>query len=292
MQVATSTETKSEERYDANTQIGPTQPQPRFHDGFSRTGTDIPHSAPLLGEHKISKTRRAQPVETNTEHAAAPASQPRSIIISSKDFTDHFTPPDYLIDGVAQRRFLYSMTGNTGAGKTAVALRIAAHVALGEQLGEYEVDKGAVLYFAGENPDDLRMRWMALSEQMPFDRSTIDVHFVVGAEVEISKIKERIEAEVQALGGISLVIVDTSAAYFNCEDCDDENNNVQARKHAAMFRSLTKLPGGPTVLVLAHPTKNVKSDNLLPVSATPCVTYCRRTGNAGRSRAQKLKVPT
>jgi hypothetical protein len=59
-----------------------------------------------------------------------------------------------------------------------------------------------VLYFAGENPDDLRMRWIALSEQMNFNRDTIDVHFVVGADKEISKIAHQIEMEVSALGGV------------------------------------------------------------------------------------------
>jgi hypothetical protein len=52
-------------------------------------------------------------------------------IKSSKDFITNFVPPDYLIDGLLQQEFLYSNTGATGAGKTAVTLRLAASVALG-----------------------------------------------------------------------------------------------------------------------------------------------------------------
>jgi hypothetical protein len=38
-------------------------------------------------------------------------------IVSSKDFVADFEPPDYLIDGVVMRRFLYSLTGRTGKTK-------------------------------------------------------------------------------------------------------------------------------------------------------------------------------
>ncbi len=236
--------------------------QPRLYYSVSREATDIQTTSapsPQSESHRTHETQRGNVVSLPSAELT-----PQPLILTSKAFTDGFVPPDYLIDGVVQRRFLYSLTGNNGAGKTAIALRIAAHVALGRPIGEYAVEKGRVLYFAGENPDDLRMRWIALSEHLDFDRTAIDVHFVDGADKEIAKVRDQIAREVAALDGVSLVVVDTSAAYFNCDECDDENDNVQAGKHARMFRSLTSLPGGPSVLVLAHPPKNAKSDNLLP----------------------------
>jgi hypothetical protein len=44
---------------------------------------------------------------------------------SQADFLKGFVPPDYIVDGVLQRRFIYSMTGRTGGGKTAIALALA-----------------------------------------------------------------------------------------------------------------------------------------------------------------------
>jgi hypothetical protein len=74
--------------------------------------------------------------------------------------------------------------------------------------------------------------------------------------------KVEIAKQVDKLGGVALVIIDTSAAYF---EGDDENNNVQAGHYARMQRSLIKsLPGGPTILALCHPVKNATDDNLLP----------------------------
>ncbi|RXG85350.1 AAA family ATPase [Bradyrhizobium zhanjiangense] len=188
------------------------------------------------------------------------AEVPQRLIKSSAQFLEGFTPPDYLIDGLVQRRFLYSVTAPTGHGKTAVALLISAHKALGLPIGKHEVDPGRVLYFAGENPDDVRMRWIALSERMGFDPKTIDVHFLEGT-FKVSELVARIKQEVADLGGVSLIVVDTSAAYF---EGDEENGNVQAGTHARLFRQLLKFPGEPCALILCHPVKNAQQDSLLP----------------------------
>src|SRR5262249_139592 len=50
------------------------------------------------------------------------ARSPPLLMQSSTEFITNFVPPDYLIDGLIQRRFIYSMTGPTGEGKTSVVL--------------------------------------------------------------------------------------------------------------------------------------------------------------------------
>jgi AAA domain-containing protein len=182
------------------------------------------------------------------------------LILSSADFLAGFVPPDYLIDGLVQKRFCYSMTAPTGSGKTAVALLFAASTALGRPIGEYQVEKGRVLYLAGENPDDVRMRWLAMADSMKFDPASIDVHFLPGV-FKLSEIAGRIRSEAEKIGDLSLVIVDTSAAYY---EGDDENANVQMGVHARRMRSLVTLPGEPCVLVACHPVKNAAADNMQP----------------------------
>jgi AAA domain len=116
------------------------------------------------------------------------------------------------------------------------------------------------ILFAGENPVDVQMRWIALAQQMDFDVDRIDVHFIPGT-FKISELREQIQKEAEAVGDFTLVIIDTSAAYF---EGDEENNNRQAAEHARRFRGLTKMPGGPCVLVACHPVKNATDDNLVP----------------------------
>jgi hypothetical protein len=182
------------------------------------------------------------------------------LIQSSSEFISGFVPPDYILDGILQRRFIYSVTGRTGSGKTAVILMIAASVALGRSIGTQDAHKGRVLYLAGENPDDIRMRWIAMSQQMDFDTDAIDVHFIPGT-FKISAMMARIEQEAKQVGPFEMVVVDTSAAFF---EGDDENSNAQQGAHARRLRGLVTLPGGPCVVVAAHPPKNAGLDNLQP----------------------------
>ena len=192
--------------------------------------------------------------------AVEPPETTRPLIQSSADFVKGFVPPDYLIDGILQRRFFYSMTGRTGGGKTAVALLFTAHIALDRMLGKLEVTRGRGLYFAGENADDVRMRWIAMAQHLDFDINTIPVDFIPGV-FKISQLAGRIAQEVNERGEVALVVIDTSAAYF---EGDDENNNAQQGAHARRLRSLVNLLGGPCVLALTHPVKNAAPDNLIP----------------------------
>ena len=202
----------------------------------------------------------AEEVKTADDDGAKKQEQKdQRIVQSSAEFTKNYIAPDYLIDGLLQRRYCYSLTARTGAGKTALVLLFAAHVGLGLPLGDRDVDRGRVLIFAGENPDDVRGRWIAMAQQMDFDIETINVHFMPG-RFKITKLIERIRIEMEALGGASLLIIDTSAAYF---EGDNENDNVQLGQHASQMREL-RIPGGPCTIINCHPTKNAADDNLIP----------------------------
>ncbi|MBN7759981.1 AAA family ATPase [Nitratireductor aquibiodomus] len=181
-------------------------------------------------------------------------------LISSGDFVRGFVPPDYLLDGVIQSGFLYSITGQTGSGKTAVALLLCACVALGISFAGRETKRGRVFYFAGENPDDVKMRWIGLCHELGLNPDEVDVHFVEGV-FSIEEFAGHIDEKAEALGGVSLVVIDTTAAYFLGED---ENSNTQMGAYARLLRKLTRLPGAPTILTASHPVKAAQADNLLP----------------------------
>ena len=180
------------------------------------------NNAPLVNSRPpaLAIQKRTKAAHTHKRRSSLGKLPQRFQFLSSKEFTQGFVAPDYLIDGVMQRSFFYSLTGATGGGKTAIALVLAAHIALGRPLGGAEVTQGRVLYLAGENSDDLRMRWIAMSEHEQFDSNNIDVHFL-DARISISKSLKRLTAKVEELGGVSLIIIDTSAAYFEGKDEND-----------------------------------------------------------------------
>jgi AAA domain len=165
-----------------------------------------------------------------------------------------------VLDGILQRRFCYSFTGKTGAGKTAILLRTSAHVWLSQLLGEREVAQERVLYFAGENPTDIQMRWIALAQQMGFDINAIGALHPRDIQ-NLGAPRAHPERGREGRRDFTLVNVDTSAAYF---EGDNENDNRQQGEHARRLRGLTTMPGGPCLIVACHPPKNAGDDNLQP----------------------------
>jgi hypothetical protein len=220
-----------------------------------------------ISEHVYAQSYPRKYAEKQVADAKAkiePTAQaPPLPIQSSAEFVSNFTPPDYLIDGLLQRRFVYSMTGPTGEGKTSVVLLIALHVARGLALDGREIDKGKVLFLAGENPDDVRMRWIRQLDYAGVDPKDVDVCFVPGSfAISDTAMRDRIVAANEEHGPFDLITVDTSVAFFTG---DDENVNIQMLAHAKMLRGLIKLiSGNPTVLVTSHPVKNFTRENMLP----------------------------
>ena len=241
-------------------------------DHVQRTLRNILADRQALGERKTNMDQTTATSEADIfppdrsrpdlKVAAESDGGPKNLIVSITDFLAGFVAPDYLLDGILQRQFIYSLTAQTGHGKTALALLIARLIGGSKSnaaLGKHAADKGRVVYFAGENPDDLRMRVIG-DENLHNDKDA-RISFIPGT-FSIEAMRARIEAEVKHLGGVDLIIVDTSAAYFNGKD---ELSNTEMGTHARMLRTLTTLPGGPCVLVLCHPVKHVtEPSQLLP----------------------------
>lgn len=208
--------------------------------------------------NRFTATKGARLAPAPTIDAVLPA------ILSKRQFLDGFIPPDYLVDGILQRGYVYSLTAATGHGKTALALLVARLVGQGGgHLGSHQVDAGNVIYFAGENPADLQARIIGDDAVSKRENALEDkVTFVPGV-FNISDMRAKIEAEAKDHGiGLDLVVTDTSAAYFLGRD---ELSNTEMGDHARLLRTLTTLPGRPTVLVLCHPIKHAaEPSQLLP----------------------------
>jgi hypothetical protein len=193
--------------------------------------------------------------------------KPLPVIQPAKVFVCSFTPPAYLIDGILQRGYLYSLTARTGHGKTAIAMYMAQAIARGLPMHGRPVKSGTVLLLAGENPDDIKARLLVLADAYGFEAEQLKMSFVAGV-INIEAQLPAIEAAAKEMGDLVLVVVDTAAAYFLG---DDANSNSQQGAYARLLRRLTFLPGKPAVLVNCHPIKNAGQDNLLPMGGSAFV---------------------
>jgi hypothetical protein len=180
------------------------------------------------------------------------------------DFLAAFEPIAYALDGIMRSGSLYTLTARTGTGKTAfnVILALAVVTGEGKRLLGRDVEQGRVLYVALENPDDVRMRFLAACYLLNIDSSLLDGRLEIlphGRKAEDICADMACERE-----QYRIVIVDTFAAHF---DGKDVNNNSEVIAFVRRYRPMTQLPGRPTVLVSAHPVKGASDDNLIPYGA-------------------------
>ena len=195
------------------------------------------------------------------QYAAKPTSGP--FFKTAAAFCAELAPISYAIEPMIRKATLYTATAKTGSGKTAFAVVATLAVATGRSdiLG-LEVEQGRVVYCSFENPDDVRMRLLVAAHIYGIDLNELGDEIIVrDARLPPEILIEQLAADAEMRGPFTFVVIDTFAAAF---DCKDINSNVDAGEFTRRLRPLTRLPGAPAVIVLAHPVKNASADNLVP----------------------------
>lgn len=185
-------------------------------------------------------------------------------LITGADFLSGVQPPSYVLEPILQRGQIAALTALTNHGKSAVTYLFALMVALGQSYPHLKARKGRVLLMFGENADNAAIQFLATCQYYGVPLEVLRDCIVVyrfNKPIRQALIEIFNEARDGAWGEFALVIVDTSAAYF---DGEDENSNAALREHAAMQRTLTRLPGHPAALTNCHPTKKASKDDLVP----------------------------
>ncbi len=178
-------------------------------------------------------------------------------IQTTAEFVGEWAAKPFVLKPILEQGRLYTATGPTGTGKTAIALLMALSIARGQELAGRRVRQCDVLFLAGENHEDVRTRWLTMLKLEGIDPDTVGVHFV-GGRFSIEGHFETVKAHLEQ-HATGLVIVDTLQAFF---DGDDSNSNEQMKALAHVLRRIANL--GPAVLVPAHPVKSVSRDRNVP----------------------------
>jgi hypothetical protein len=181
------------------------------------------------------------------------------------EFLAEYKPLRYVVEPLLAAEGVYTLTGPTGHAKTSFLVIAALAVVTGRQdLLGLEVSAGRVAYLSFENPNDVRMRFGVAAHRLGIDPGVIDKALMI-LDYRISP--EEVAKELKTLSTLengdpfSLVIVDTLQAAF---DGGDFNQNKEVLDFMRRQRALTRLPGGPVVIIAAHPVKNAERTNLVP----------------------------
>lgn len=143
--------------------------------------------------------------------------------------------------------------GESGSGKSFVALSFATHIATGTPwLGTYPVRKTNVLYCAGEGGRGMRRRGRAAAIEYGF-KSIPGLSFLeVAPRLRDPKVLAEFLKVVKSRGA-GFVVIDTLARSYTGDENSSEHMNDWL--HAA---SLIQRETGACVMVVHHTAKNVK----------------------------------
>ena len=171
-----------------------------------------------------------------------------------------YREPEFIIKGLIETESLAQIFGESGSGKSFIALDIAACIASGTPFHGHEVKQGAVIYIAGEGHNALKRRllaWERLSEisldHAPLFLSMAAAQFLDAASAQA--VADAVDQVVRTEGPPALIIVDTLARNFGP---GDENATKDMSNFVAAMDRLKGRHG--CTLILVHHTGHSDKD--------------------------------
>lgn len=186
-------------------------------------------------------------VETPEAPAADGAAPKRKYTFESWEDFINTAPPAFHVKGVLPEGELVVIFGDSGSGKTFLAMDMGMAIARGEPWRGLRVKQGTVAYIAAEDSHGVRMRAKAYAEfnkiengQMPF--------YILGASPNFRDQNNMTEVAkaVRALGPVSLIFVDTWARVIAG---GDENSAKDVTEAINMCGKLYRATGATVVLI-------------------------------------------
>lgn len=175
-------------------------------------------------------------------------------------FSKSLKPMRFVVEHILQRGYVSALSGFSNAGKTAIANAIVKAVVMGEPLGPYPVKKGRVLYLAGENSQNVQMRFRGMEEFFNLPKGVLDAVIVKDETFPIHGKLDVLRNALKYWDDVVLVVVDSKLVFF---EGNSEDDNREAMDQAADFNKIARMHNDPAVLVLAHPAKGLTSQQAL-----------------------------
>lgn len=162
-----------------------------------------------------------------------------------------------------------TVVGNSNVGKSFLVLDLAQHIALGWDWHGLEIDRGGVVYLAGEGQRGVSLRIAAFRQHYGWDKTAGAAFQMIGTtgkfrtDEDVTALITELNAAKEELGSLKLVVVDTLACAM---DGGDENSSVDMGKTVASAKRVRDETGA-AVLIVHHTgkddTKGARGHSLL-----------------------------
>ena len=165
-------------------------------------------------------------------------------------------PPDWLIRGLLEKDSLALLFGDSGCGKSFVAIDWACRIATGTPWRGHEVKSAPVIYIAGEGHQGFARRIKAW--EVHYGVELAEKPFYRTAAIAIPDpllVKQFIEEVTETTGKPALVVIDTLARNFGV---GDENSTQDMTRFVAACDSIRK-QYDCTILIVHHTGHNEKN---------------------------------
>lgn len=226
----------------------------KYQEWLSDTG------ATVIGIEGINAPSLYEPLElADLIKAATPEIKPPKNngfgLVHISDLLSDIRPTDWLIHGFFESDSMSLLFGDPAAGKSFVAIDLAACIATGKDWHGHKTKQGAVIYIAGEGMNGISKRFKAWSIHNNTELNTAPL-FVSKRSAQLSDEALAKEAA-DVVSGIcsehsitpALIVIDTLARNFGAAD---ENSTRDMNAFISNVDSLLRIPYNACVLIVHH----------------------------------------
>lgn len=176
-------------------------------------------------------------------------------LVHISDLLSDIRPTDWLIHGFFESDSMSLLFGDPAAGKSFVAIDLAACIATGKDWHGHKTKQGAVIYIAGEGMNGIKKRFKAWSLHNKTELNNAPL-FVSQRAAQLSDEALAKEAA-DVVSGIcsewnvtpALIVIDTLARNFGAAD---ENSTRDMNAFISNVDSLLRIPYNACVLIVHH----------------------------------------
>ena len=173
-------------------------------------------------------------------------------VLSADEMSEQKTAK-WLIKGVVPAADIVTIFGASGSGKSFVVLEMAACIALGVPWRGHKAEKGRVIIIAAEGSGSYGKRIKALAQYLGISPKDLDIGVIVVPPnlMEEGDVTD-LAASIKAVGGVSLIIIDTFAQVTPGANENGAEDMGLALSNVRVLRTTT----GATVELVHHAGKD------------------------------------